>query len=491
MNLLMDPLQMEPLELDSPIEPRPWGCCIPLAAEQLRVHKILQNLNPQGRAMSGKICASAVRVAGALDIGLLQASIDLVVRRHEALRTQFVSVGGNIRQQIADAASSQINIVDLSGMTEAQAEQTATALARNFGQQLTDLSMGPIFEAVLFKLPTSQHALVLLVSHMIADGISNALLTREIWDSYDASARGDQPMLPPLPVQFPDYCVWLERTHEAWRRDHEAYWKMHLEHAPRPTIPESHGLAKPLAGVTAHIRLGAALSAGLREAAKRESTFISNAMLAIYAIVMSRWCAQEDLLIISPIHGRHGRPELEHPIGLFVNRLYLRIQVRGKDTLRDLLSQVHREMQLALVHRDFDRVPHIIPGLSTELEFHWRPASWRGRANTPRAAQNQQTRRQPFLVRRPEWPLKFWSIFDDTAVGICATVHYWPHLVPPSTVERFGNHLRAVAAALVDRPEARVHSAIPVGDSSSDWCTDGSGVAIATPSSGEQEHGAL
>jgi hypothetical protein len=318
---------------------------------------------------------------------------------------------------------------------------------------------------------------------LISDGISNALLSRDVWNGYDAAARGAPPSLPPIPVQFPDYCVWLHRTRNAWSRDHEQYWRKHLEDAPRNTIPELDGLPKPAAGVTSHVRFGIALSTALRDAAKREGTFLSNVMLAVYAAVMSRWCGQEDLLVISPIHGRHGRPEVQHAIGLFVNRLYLRINVRSSDTLRDLLSQVHGEMESALAHRDFDRVPHFIPECTTELEFHWRPLSWRGRAVPAGTGANQQVRRQPFFVRRPEWRTKFWSVFDETAAGICVTVHYWPHLVAPSTVERFGNHMKAVAEAVIDRPQARIDSAIPAGNSWSDWIMSRDGAADEIQSS--------
>jgi hypothetical protein len=179
---------------------------------------------------------------------------------------------------------------------------------------------------------------------------------------------------------------------------------------------------------------------------------------------MSHWCQQEDLLIRCPVHGRHDRPELENVIGFIVNVLYLRLRVRSDDTLRELLSQADREMHSAFQHLDFDRVPDLMPDCWTELAFHWRSATRRERTVSQQPNVGRQVRTQPFFVRLPDWPWKFWSVFDDTPAGICLTVHYWPHVLAARTVEEFGRNIRAIAEALVERPLTRVDATISRAD---------------------------
>lgn len=409
------------------------------------------------------MCASAILVSGPLDCGLLQTSIERVVWRHEALRTRFVSADGAIWQHIDAPEKHELKVVDLSDLPQVEARREAKRLAQDFQHEKIDLSIGPVFEARLFKLSTHQHVLVLLVDHMVSDGISNALLSNEVWNGYDAALCGAPYSMPPLPVQFADYAVWQERARESSKRELEAYWKEHLAGVSCTTIPVSHESpnAKPASGVTIHFPFGGPLSARLREAAERAQTPPSIIGLTIYAVAMSHWCRQEDLFIRCPVHGRQGRPELKNVVGFLVNRLYLRIRVRSDDTLQNMVAQIHREMNSALEHRDFDTVPDFISECGTELEFQWRSVNWPGRLSNPQPKNDSPIKRQPFFVRLPEWPWNFWSAFDDTPAGIIFTAHYWPHVLARSDVERFTNNMRTIAELIVERPFERVGFTAP------------------------------
>jgi hypothetical protein len=205
-------------------------------------------------------------------------------------------------------------------------------------------------------------------------------------------------------------------------------------------------------GTVAHITLGSALTAQLRLFCERQQVSLSNAMLMIYATVMSIWCDKEDLIIRCPVHG-HYRSELENVIGLLSNFLHLRIKVNRQRPLQDLLEQAQDEMRSALAHRDFDRVLDFMPEFAkTELEFHWRSARWRRRAAQERPRSNQTIKRQPFLIRSPTWNLNFWCVFNEAPLDICVTVRYRAHLLRPNAVERFLNDMQSIAKALIDRP---------------------------------------
>ena len=447
---LVASLELRPLELSAPIEVRSTSSNAPLMAEQRRLYILRKHQSPNGLALGSRMCASAARISGPLDVGSLEAGIAQVVQRHESLRTRFVTVGDVTKQLIDAPGVYRLETIDLSHLPSAEADRQARQLAQDFQDEKIDLSRGPLFEARLFRIAANQHVLILLIDHMVSDGLSNALLGKEIWLAYDAITRRQVPAFAPLPVQVADYAVWQARTLSAWKRDHAAYWKEHLAGVPRTHIPRPSASSNgnPPAGITAHFQFGEPLSTRLRDAARRERMQPSTVGLAIYAIALARWCRQNDLLIRTPVHGRHGRPELEHVIGFIVNLLYLRIQVNGHDTLLELLSRVEREMGRAFQHLDFDRVPDLVAGCVTDLAFHWRSASWHGRTGGRPRDRDSPLRIQPFFVRLPDWPWNFWSVFDDTPAGICATVHYWPHLVEAAAVEQFGVDIRAVAEAI-------------------------------------------
>jgi non-ribosomal peptide synthetase component F len=235
---------------------------------------------------------------------------------------------------------------------------------------------------------------------------------------------------------------------------HEHYWREHLKGVRGVAVPSDTGLrdVSSAPGLTVHIPFGSALTNRLRDTAARDHTLLALVVLAAYATVMSRWCRQQDLLIPFVSHGRHGRPELENVIGYVSHVLQLRIEIDRALTFRDLLTAVQREFAVVTEHEDFDRVPDLIPDCKSELIFHWRSGRQVRSARDPHRVLRGQLRLQPFIIRLTDWSLKFFSEFYDTPAGIGVTVNYRPDCLAASTIQRFGDHLRWVANALVDRP---------------------------------------
>jgi amino acid adenylation domain-containing protein/non-ribosomal peptide synthase protein (TIGR01720 family) len=93
------------------------------------------------------------------------------------------------------------------------------------------------------------------------------------------------------------------------------------------------------------------LTRDLQELSRREGATLFMVLLAAYQLVLSRWSGQEDVVVGSPIAGRTHR-ELEGLVGLFVNTLALRTQVRGEQSFRELLAQVKETALEAYAHQD-------------------------------------------------------------------------------------------------------------------------------------------
>jgi hypothetical protein len=455
-----DRLQQQ-LDLRIPIEPRLEGCTVPLTADQRYLLKTVICSNPEQRPISVRLCISAKRIMGPLSLALLEGSIAGLLQRHEALRTTFKEFEGVTTQHIDPPDQYRLTCVDLSTLSKSEAESEAKRLTREFQDQRIDLSIGPVFEARLFKLATQEHVLIVLADHMISDGVSNELLEKEMWQAYD-DALDDEPASPPTPhIQFADYAVWLERTKDARRVEYEDYWKQRRADGAPTIIPVSLDVNEcPERGPLAHISFGSALTVQLRQFAERQQVSLSNVMLMIYATAMSLWCGKEDLIIRCPVHGRHGKPELKNVVGFFSSFVCLSIRVSRRLTLQGLLAQVQDEMCNVLAHRDLDSMLDLAPEcLKTELEFHWRSARRSAQA-VKKLLLNQPIKRHPFLIRSPglpRWHLKFWCIFNETPSDICVTVRYQVHLLRPAAVEKFGNDMRSIAKSLIDRPLDPIH----------------------------------
>lgn len=454
-----------PLDARSPIEPRPQECLVPLTSEQGYYFREFISIDPQRqRPLSTRMCAIATRISGALNVDLLEASIAALVRRHEALRTTFITDEGITTQLIAPPGEYSLACVDLSTLSISEAEVEAKRLIREFQEQKIDVSVGPTFEARLFKLVDIEHVLVVLADHMISDGMSNVIMDREIWQAYDGASDGVPVSLPAPRVQFGDYAVWCERTKQSRRGQQDHYWRKREIGAVPSVIPVSRTGECAEVPPLAHIGLGSELTSQLREFAMRTEIPLSTVVLMVYATAMSLWCDREDLVIRCPVHGRHGRPELRDVVGFFSAYLSLTIRFDRRQALQCLLAKIQDEMQGAIANRDFERMRELMPEcVETELEFHWRSRVLFARGVQRRLPSNRSIIRKPF--RSPEVsesPVKFWCIFYEGSSDICATVHYQPRLLSAAAIMQFGDRVRMIARSLIDRPTNALEQTVQV-----------------------------
>src|SRR5262249_13229507 len=140
------------------------------------------------------------------------------------LRTAFVEVGGDLRQQVADAVQPALDFVDLSGHPDPLS--AASKLALEHAHSGFDLSRAPLLRVSLIKLGAEDHVLLFNMHHIISDGWSLDVLIREFMVLYDAAVAGRSDPLPPLRIQYRDYVVWqqghlrlrIEALREYWRR---------------------------------------------------------------------------------------------------------------------------------------------------------------------------------------------------------------------------------------------------------------------------------
>ncbi|MBE4753772.1 AMP-binding protein, partial [Corallococcus sp. ZKHCc1 1396] len=237
------------LALTAPrLEAQPRTGREPLSFAQQRLW-LLDQLQPGGASYN---LPMAVRLTGTVDVEALRRTFQELVRRHESLRTTFQVHDGQPFQVVAPSQEVAWAFKALEGLPEAQRElelrkQVSTDALRPF-----DLSQGPLFRATLVRLTETDHALVLVMHHIVSDGWSMDVLVREVSALYGAYAAGRPSPLPELTVQYADYAAWQR----GWLKDEvlEAqlgWWRQQLEGAPhalelptdrsRPAVQRFHG----------------------------------------------------------------------------------------------------------------------------------------------------------------------------------------------------------------------------------------------------------
>jgi non-ribosomal peptide synthetase component F len=207
---------------------------------------------------------------------------------------------------------------------------------------------------------------------------------------------------------------------------------------------------------------GDTLSEQLRELARRERALLATVMLAVYVAVLYRCCNQRDFIVPFFVAGRQS--EHKSVVGYFSHILYLRMQLTGGETFRELMSYVGNEFFRALSHQDFGRMATQEPRLLEGTFFQW--ITWHPDDALSLPLPETQGSRELTVERVavvdfaenltaiPPGMVDVEVTFFDTAKGIYASGVYRADLFTADTMERFMGNLRSAAERFVSNLHA-------------------------------------
>src|SRR5262249_31386430 len=215
---------------------------LPLSFAQQRLWFIDQ-LEP-GRATYN--VPGAVRLEGELDIEALRRSLEQIVRRHEVLRTRFVSVNGEPRQVIEEVGSWALPVVDLRGLGEQERENVARELACTEALRPFELSRGPLLRTMVLRLDEQECVLLATMHHIVWGGWSKAVWIGDRTGLYEAYWRRQPSPLAELEIQYADYAVWQRGWLQGEVLEEQiGYWRKQLEGIEPLELPVDY--ARPVA----------------------------------------------------------------------------------------------------------------------------------------------------------------------------------------------------------------------------------------------------
>jgi non-ribosomal peptide synthetase component F/thioesterase domain-containing protein len=302
---------------------------------------LLDQLQPGGNPALN-MCL-ALRWHGPLDQLVLRQALNEVVARHEALRTTLESERGQLRQLIAPTLVLDLPTLDASDFPGTSSADLPAYLMHEETKLSFDLRTGPLVRGRLVRFAPLEHLLVLTIHHIVSDGWSNGILTRDLCALYAAFLQDKPSPLPELTIQFADYADWqqtrLAGDDFAAQRN---YWREKLAGdlpgldlpLDRPRLPTPH-----ISGNIRSRMLPSELAHSAKALGARESASPFMIFFAIFQVLLYRYTGKTDFLVTSPSANRERR-EFESLVGLFVNPLLLRADLQGDPTFRELLGRV-------------------------------------------------------------------------------------------------------------------------------------------------------
>jgi amino acid adenylation domain-containing protein len=440
-----------------PIGPRSSGGPFPLsyAQEQVWFHAQMAPDLPVYHE------PTTVHRRGPLDGAVLERCLVEIIRRHEAWRTTFDVVNGELVQIVHPApASFKIPFADLRHLPEPERQAEALRLATEDARRRFDLKRGPLVRAFLVRLAGDEYRLFLTFHHIILDGISiYRVVMPELAALYEAFSRGKPSPLPDPTLQYADFVLWQRQwIRGGYLAEHMAYWRKQLAgELPALELPtdRSRPPLQTYRGANQLFKFDKRLTDRMKDLSQREGVSLFMILLASFQTLLHRYSGQDDILVGTVTAGRH-HSQIENLVGLFLSTVPLRTDFSGNPSFRELLGQVREVTLAALLH---DQVPfeHLVKELPLRRDPSRTPIFQAMMALEPPLAKGNQGWDMTVIdVDTGATKVDLCPHLDERLDGIHGRFIYNRDLFDASTILRMIGHWQGLLACASADPNQRV-----------------------------------
>ncbi|MCX8131500.1 MAG: condensation domain-containing protein [Clostridia bacterium] len=285
----------------------------------------------------------AVLIEGSLDVGRIESAFRQFIKRHEVFRTSFEYRDGN-PVQIVHKAIDDFHIENVEA-SESELDSFLNRFIRKF-----DLAKAPLLRVMLVKLSVNKHLLVIDIHHIISDGKSLGIITRELMSSYLGME------LPEVKLQYRDFAEWQRIQFEPGKiSKQERYWRdIFKDGIPRLKIPlDFERPEKPIFEVRDVTSSISGETVGkINEFVQKWSITLNTLFFTVYSILLSKYSNQEDVVVGSIVEGRN-HPELVEHIGYYAYTIPVRLKIKGDDKVSVIFEMVKKALTDAYKHMDY------------------------------------------------------------------------------------------------------------------------------------------
>ncbi|MGF6201260.1 non-ribosomal peptide synthetase [Pseudomonas laurylsulfatiphila] len=437
------------------------GAITALSRQQPMPQSLAQNrlwitwqLDPHSSAYN---IPGALRLRGELDEDALRASFQQLIERHESLRTRFFERDGVALQQVVAASGFNLQMIDISDLPAAEREARAQQIREDEARTRFDLEQGPLLWVTLVRLDDEDHQLLVTMHHIIADGWSLNVLIDEFSRLYAAASQGQQALLAPLPTQYADYASWQRQWLAQGEGERQlAYWKARLgEEHPTLSLATDHPRsAQQLHSAARHtVRLGAALSDGIRQTAQAHDSTSFMLLLAAFQALLHRYSGQCDIRIGVP-NANRPRLETQGLIGFFINTQVLRAEVDSRLPFTELLGKTRQAALGAQAHQDlpFEQLLEAFPQAREQGLFQVMFNHQQRDLSALKRLPGLLAEELPWHSREAKFDLQLHSE-EDRNGRLSLSFDYASELFDAATIERLSGHYTNLLREVCERPQ--------------------------------------
>ncbi len=397
---------------------------------------------------------------GNLNREALEQAFKTLVVRHESLRTYFSTIDEEPIQIVAEEYEFKLTFVE-------QLSTTVQDCVNQEAQTPFDLTMPGLMRAVLVKLNNEEHLFMFTMHHIISDGFSMNIFIKELFQLYTAYNLGQNPSLQPVTLQYRDYAIW--QNGDSFKEKlfkQEEYWLSQMSgELPVLDLPTDYPspLIKSFRGASISFAIDAEVSQKVKEFCKSRNVTHFMTLLATFNILLYKYTGSNDLIVGSPIAGRHHQ-ELEEIIGFFVNTLPWRTQIAAEKSFSELVEEVKEMVLNGFANQDYP-FDILVDLLDLKRDMSRSPLfdamfSWQNMnvSTKPEVQLSDQLGLNIRLLGEEEVTSKFdlTMVLVESHGNLYGSIEYSTDLFKEETIQRMIEHFKVLLNETMVNPEQKL-----------------------------------
>lgn len=325
----------------------------PLTASQYRFW-ILSQLEGGSLAYNMPV---VLKLKGNPDIGKFKETFNVIIKRHEILRTGFrTNAEGQLRQFITPAEDVVFTITEKDLTLKEGQEALISDYLKEQNAITFNFEKAPLLRASLIKIHENEHIFSLCMHHIIGDGWSMQLLVSEVIKTYNSIVNGNAVDLPQLNIHYKDYALWIneQMKQEKYQKAKEFWLNQFSGELPVLELPsfKKRPLVQTYNGNNILHKFSDTFLEKLKTFSKEHDVTLFMTLMAGIKTLLHRYTNQKDIIVGTPIAGRE-HPDIENQIGLYLNTLAIRTQFEGEDAFFDILNKEKQALLNAYEYQEY------------------------------------------------------------------------------------------------------------------------------------------
>ncbi|SEA06566.1 amino acid adenylation domain-containing protein [Pseudobutyrivibrio sp. ACV-2] len=287
------------------------------------------------------------KIKGSLNLEAFSAAFDLLVEKHDILRTVFEEREGKSVARTLESTDFAIGIVDYSGRRDEANDFILSERDKPF-----DLKNAPAYRVDAIKLEDEEWMIVLVIHHLLADGASTGIIFKELIQYYEAGLENKTIENPKETITYGDFSLWQKSLRD--EKLNANYWKDRLSGTDFQLefFSRCSGL-KQLDHESSRINfeIDEARVGQLQVIAKEKKITLFSLLLGAFYITLYKYSGQKDLVCGVLTSGRDNA-EIAGLIGCFISALPIKTEIRPEVSTIEYCKDLYQQFLKDYQHRE-------------------------------------------------------------------------------------------------------------------------------------------